>query len=117
MVARRNRWVWLGYLAGWGLLTLLAALVAWQAHVTTLYLGALLIANPTLRPPGWSSSTLVGVSKLSVIGWGSLWLMAIYYIEYQLRESVDERRLFKQCTHFALILLGSFGVAFLLTLL
>ncbi len=116
-MARRNWWVWLGYLAGWGLLTLLAALVAWQAHSTTIYLAAFLIANPTLRPSGWSSSTLVGVSKLSVLGWGSLWLIAVYYMEYHLRESLQERRLLKQSLYFALFLLIGLAIAYVLTFL
>ena len=112
---QRTRWVWLGYMAGWGLLTLLAVLVAWQAHVTTIYLGALLIATPALRPTGWNSSTLVGISKLSILGWGSLWLILVYYMEYQLRESLQERRLLQQCTRFALFLLIGLAVAYGLT--
>jgi len=113
-MARRNRFVWLGYVVSWGLLTLLTAFTAWQAHSATIYLAALLIANPTLRPSGWNSGTLVGVSKLAVLLWGSFWLIAVYYIEYQLRESTHERRLLKQSGQFALILLSGLAIAYLL---
>lgn len=102
---RRKKIVWVGYLIGWILLVGVATLVAWQAHITTLYVAALLLDHPTLRPPGWSSSTLVGVSKLSVIGWGALWLIATSYLEYQLRESVQERRLWRQWLRFLFFLL------------
>lgn len=114
---QRSGWVWLGYGVGWLLLAGLAALTAWQAHITTIYLGALLINNPSLRPSGWSSSTLVGISKLSVLAWGSLWLILVYYLEYQLRESLADRRLLVQCGRFALALLAGFIVAYGLTLL
>ncbi|MBX3011762.1 MAG: hypothetical protein KF832_09670 [Caldilineaceae bacterium] len=94
----------------------MAAVVVWQAHVTTLYLAALLIQNPALRPSGWSSATLVGLSKLSVLGWGTLWLMGTSYLEYQLRTSVLEHRLLQQTGRCLLILVGCFGIVYLPTL-
>jgi hypothetical protein len=100
-MALRKGAVWIGYTVGWIVLGGLAAYTAWQAHVTTLAYAMLLINHPTWRPAGWNSGTLIGISKLSVIAWGSLWLVAIYYIEYQLRESIQERRLIKQLTYFA----------------
>ncbi len=104
----------LGYIGAWIGLTILAALTAWQLHITTLYLATLLIDNPALRPRGWSSETLVGVSKLSVLVWGSLWFMLLFYMEYKLREGLQERRLLRLIWWFggSLLLIG--GVAYLL---
>ncbi|MEZ4736674.1 MAG: hypothetical protein R3E79_57065 [Caldilineaceae bacterium] len=102
---QRNRIVWAGYMIGWLLLVGVATVVAWQAHITTLYVAALLLDHPTLRPTGWSSSTLIGISKLSVIGWGALWLIATSYLEYQLRESIADQRLGRQWLRFLLFLL------------
>ena len=103
----------LGYIGAWLGLTFLAALTAWQLHIASLYLATLLIDNPALRPRGWSSETLVGVSKLSVLVWGSLWFMLIFYMEYKLREGLQERRLLRPIWWFggSLLLIG--GVAYL----
>ncbi|MEZ4621321.1 MAG: hypothetical protein R2867_38275 [Caldilineaceae bacterium] len=106
----------LGYLLAWLALTLLATVTAWQLHITVLYLAALLIANPTLRPTGWSSETLVGVSKLSILLWGSLWLIFVFYMEFKLRESMQERRLRRQIGWFGGILLALYGLAYLIVL-
>ena len=94
-----------------------AAVTAWQVHVTTLSLAAWLIAQPTLRPPGWNSSTLVALSKLSVVGWGGIWIMGVYYMEYRLRESTQERRLLRQWLRFLLILGIAVGLLYLPTFL
>jgi len=101
-----------GYLGAWSGLTLLAAFTAWQLHITLLYLTALLIDNPALRPRGWSSETLVGASKLSILLWGSLWLMLTLYMEYKLRESLKEGRLLYQIARFGGSLLLICGIAY-----
>lgn len=106
-MVRRNWLIWVGYFLGWLVLAAAAAVTAWQAHVTTLSLAALLIAQPTLRPPGWNSSSLVALSKLSVVGWGALWIIGVYYMDYRLRESTQERRLLRQWFRFLLILGGA----------
>ncbi len=102
----------LGYIGGWLALTVLATLAAWQLHITTLYLTTFLIDNPALRPRGWSSETLVGVSKLSVLIWGSLWLMLTFYMEYKLREGLQEGRLIRQFLRYSAVLLTIGGVAY-----
>ena len=86
---QRRSLVWLGYFIIWLLLGGLAIAVAWQGHITTLYVGALLIENPNWRPLGWSSSTLVGISKLSILLWASLCFIFIMYLEHRLREPMS----------------------------
>ncbi|MCB0062651.1 MAG: hypothetical protein KDE19_11070 [Caldilineaceae bacterium] len=105
-----------GYVLAWLVLSILATVTAWQLHVTLLYLTTLLIQNPALRLPGWSMSTLVGVSKLSVLIWGSLWLIFVMYMEYQLRMAMREGRLWRQSIRYGIGLLVIYGVGYLLTL-
>lgn len=109
---RRRSLVWLGYFLIWLLLSGLAIGVAWQAHISTLYLGALLINHPTWRPTGWSSDTLVGISKLSILIWASLCFIWVMYAENRLRESVNRRRLLQQSLRFLLILGAIFALCY-----
>lgn len=111
---RRRSLIWLGYFALWLLLSGLAIGVAWQAHISTLYLGTLLINHPTWRPAGWSSDTLVGISKLSLLIWASLCFIWIMYAENRLRESVNQRRLLRQSLRFLIGLAACFALAYLL---
>jgi hypothetical protein len=113
-VKKRHPLAQLGYIIGWLILSLLAVLAAWQLHLTTLYGAALLIDNPAWRPRGWSTETLVGVSKLSVLVWGSLWFMLTFFMEYKLREAVQERRLLRRLLWFGGSLVVAYGVAYLL---
>ncbi len=113
---QRRSLVWLGYFMIWLLLGGVAIGVAWQAHISTLYWGALLIANPTWRPTGWSSSTLVGISKLSVLVWASLCFIWIMYLENRLRESVYAHQLRRQALRYLLILFFLFAICYLPTL-
>ena len=101
-----------GYVVAWLVLVALITLTAWQLHVTTLYLGTLLINSPTWRPRGWSSETLVGISKLSVLFWGSLWMLLTFYLEHQLRDAMKTKRLLRRTGWWSLMLLGTYGLAY-----
>jgi len=107
---------WLGYLLLWVTLSTLAAFALWQAHVALLYLAALIIDNPRLRPTGWSTMSLVGVSKLSILFWGSGWLMFTIYLEQSLRNRVMEKRLIQQSAKYSIALLIVWGLARLVLL-
>jgi hypothetical protein len=109
-IVQRSGFIWLFYFIGWLLLAAVGAYVAWQAHVITLYLATWLISHPTWRPTGWNSGTLVALSKFSIFGWGTLWLIATYYMEYQLRTSLQERRLWQQWLRFAVIITIGLGI-------
>mgnify|MGYP001163436001 CR=1 FL=1 len=102
-----------GYVVTWLVLVALITLTAWQLHVTTLYLGTLLINSPTWRPRGWSSETLVGISKLSVLFWGSLWLLLTFYLEHQLRAAMKYKRLLRRTGWWSITLLLLYGIAYL----
>ena len=97
----------------WLLLAVLAAVTAWQWHVTLLYLARLLIDSP-YRPFGWSMGTLAAVSRFSILIFGSLWLIYVYYIEYQLREALKRQRLLRRGATYSAVLLALYAVAYLL---
>jgi hypothetical protein len=105
--------VWLGYVLLWIALSTLTAFALWQAHVALLYLAALIIENPQLRPVGWSTRSLVGVSKLSILILGSAWLMFTVYLEQSLRNSVIAQRLIKQSVKYGVVIGIFWGMAWL----
>ena len=76
----------------WIGLSALAAGALWQLNFGLLTLAALLI-NSSLRPPGWTLDTLVGLNKLFVLVLGSLWLGLVMYFEHRLGQAVTEDRL------------------------
>ncbi len=88
--------IWLG-------LIVLSAWLAWQLHVTLIYLATLWLNSDLPRPPTWTANQLVGISKASVFGFGSLWLIWITYLEYDLRRHAA-RRLAARSLQIALIL-------------
>lgn len=88
-------WRWLLCYGVWILLSVVAGVVAWYLHTLILYLTALVIENPAWRPLGWSLDSLVGVSKLSVLVVGSLWLLVTMWLEGALRRSLLDRRFWR----------------------
>lgn len=101
-MAKRGWLAQLSYVVVWLLLAALTAVVAWQLHVTLLYLASLMIANPTWRPPGWSADTVATLSRLSVVIWGSLCLIIVMYLEHRLREALKDGELLRQSLRFAI---------------
>ena len=57
----------LGIYALWVALSALAALTAYQVYGTLLYIGLLVVDNPKLRPPGWNTATIHGLSRFLVL--------------------------------------------------
>ena len=96
--------LWLGLAALW-------ALVAFQVQTTLLFLGILIIQNPSIRPPGWNSGTLSGINRCTFLLLGSLWLGLVIYSEKYLRESLEEDRLLVNAGRLVLIIGGIYGVS------
>lgn len=78
--------IWLG-------LTILSAWLAWQWHVTLLYLATLWLHSDLPRPPTWTPAQLAGINKASILVLGSLWLVWIIYLEQDLRWQAAHQRL------------------------
>ncbi len=103
-----------GYLSIWIRLAVLAALVAWYVLVAILAVAGWLIASPELRPTGWSTPTLIGVNKLSILRSGSLWLFLVMYMDRDLRIARDEGRLLARALRYIVILVALWIPGFLL---
>ncbi len=107
----------LGMYSIWLTLSALAGVAAWYAYLALINLAALAVSNPALRPVGWSTATINGVSKLSIVVLGSLWLIAVSLMEYRLREALSEGRVLRQTGHFvlaiAIVFLFSYALLFL----
>ena len=96
--------LWLGVAALW-------ALVAFQLQTTLLFIGILIIQNPSLRPTGWNSGTLSGINRCTFLLLGSLWLGLVIYSERYLRESLEKDRLLVNAGRLLLIIGGIYGVS------
>ncbi len=94
-----------------------AALVAWQLHASFIFLAAGWLAGDRPNPLGWTSATLPGLEKLSVLVFGSAWLLAILYWERAFPRWAEERRLGRQLLRLlggmALLLGAAYGLVFL----
>ena len=88
----------------WIALSVAAVFVAWQWNGATLAAAAWVISKPELRPVGWNTSTLGAVQRMSVLGYGSLWLMGVMLMENLLRAATREKWLVKQTAWLVLIL-------------
>ena len=55
-------------------LAILWAIAAFQLQSLLIYLSIIIVQTPALTPPGWNSSTIVGLSKCTVLILGILWL-------------------------------------------
>jgi hypothetical protein len=89
----------------WIILAALAAAVAFQLHITFVYLGLLIVQSP-LRPTGWNTSTISGISRCGYLVFGILWLGLVLYLERYLNTGLVEGRLGVYFLRLALILGG-----------
>lgn len=113
-MAKRDWLAQLGYLGAWLFLAILAAAAAWQLHILLLYFASLLVASPW-RPTGWTTGSVATLSRLSIVIWGSAWLILVMYLEYNLRESLREGLLQRRTTRVGIALLLIIAVGYLIT--
>ena len=98
------------------MLSVMVVFTALQVHSLVLLAGHQIVNRPSLRPYGWSSATLSGVSSMAYLVLGAISLGMITYLEQALRDAAGERRLRKQTIRSALLLLGIWLVAALIRL-
>jgi len=105
----------IGYAVFWLGLIVLATLTAFQVHVTLIAIALAVIENPSLRPLGWSTNTIYGLSRIFWLLLGILWLGWVMFTEGYLREGY-QRQLLKQRTLRLMIILAAIYAACLLIL-
>ena len=109
----------LGLLAVWLVLAISAALTAFQIHATLLFLGLLIVENPTFRPSGWSTNTIHSLSRILILILGALWLGFVVFLESYLREDRDRQvlrpRVLRLIFYIAGVYIFSSGALFILS--
>jgi hypothetical protein len=105
------------YFVFWIILAALAALVVFQLHATLIAIAIAVIENPGLRPPGWSTDTIYGLSRVFWLILGIFWLGWVMFTEGYLREGVNQKRLLKR-SFLVLVFVGViYGSSYLVLLL
>ena len=101
----------------WILLLGFAAFAAWMAHSSFIFVSTLIIKNPNLRPTFWSMDSLSGISRLSILLFGSCWLFFAMWSEHYLNEGSKEgtvtRRILRLVISIALIIAVAYGLLWL----
>ncbi len=109
----------LGLLAVWLVLAIGVALTAFQIHATLLFLGLLIVENPTFRPSGWSTNTIHSLSRILVLILGAFWLGFVVFLESYLREGRDHQvlrlRVLRLISYIVGIYIFSSGALFILS--
>jgi hypothetical protein len=101
----------------WFGLSAMVILVAFQCHSLVLIAGAWIIKSPTLRPDGWSSTTLAGISSFAYLVLGGFVLAIVTYLEQGLSRAATENRLLRQAGKYAVIISLAWTVCLALQLL
>lgn len=79
----------------------MVVLVAFQVHSLVMISGAWIIESPTLRPNGWSSTTLSGISSFAYLVLGGFTLAIITFLEQSLSRAATENRLLRHTVKYA----------------
>ena len=76
----------LAYIFSWLILSILAALTSFQVHATLIALALQLVNTPSLRPSGWSTQTIYGLSRLLWVIFGIFWIIWVMVTQEFLSE-------------------------------
>jgi hypothetical protein len=71
----------------WLILGIAVTLTSFQLHATLISVAILVVDDPSLRPTGWTSGTIYGLSRLLWLILGIGWLGWVMYTFELLRES------------------------------
>jgi hypothetical protein len=107
----------ISYLVFWIIVAVLAALTAFQLHANLILISMAIINNPTLRPTGWSTDTIYGLSRVFWLVLGIFWLGLVMYSERNLYEGKNQGQLLKRFTLLIIILGVIYGVSYIVPLL
>jgi len=104
----------IGYVIFWLGLVFLATLTAFQVHVTLVAIFLAVIANPSLRPLGWSTNTIYALSRIFWLVLGILWLGWVMFTEGYLREGYQRQLLKKRTIRLTIILAAIYAACLLI---
>ena len=92
------------YIIFWLILGVVVTLTLFQVHGTLISVAVEVVDNPSLRPIGWTSGSIYGLSRLLWLILGICWLGWIMYTFEHLREITQLKILIQQFLLLLLIL-------------
>jgi len=107
----------IGYVIFWLVLVILVTLTAFQVHGTLIAISIAIIANPSLRPLGWSTDTIYALSRVFWLILGIFWLGWVMYTEGYLREGYQRHLLKQRTIRLTVILAVIYGACLLILFL
>lgn len=113
----RTVWDALKLILAWLVLACLTAVIALQLHGLVITLGWSVIQSDQLRPTGWTSATILTLSKFAVLVVGSMWLFTVVLLEGLLQRWGKADLLIKRISQTAGILVVSALFLFLVGLM
>ncbi len=105
------------YLPIWLILTAGITYTSFHIHATIIACALFAINTPVLRPTGWNTATIYGLSRLVWLLIGIAWLVGVMYTEADLREGRDQGDLIPRAKKYFLITLAVFASCYLVLLL
>lgn len=97
----------------WLALVVLVTITAFQVHTTIIAIALWAVQNPSLRPPGWNTNTIYGLSRLLWLILGILWLGWVMFTEGYLSEGKQLEVLKPRALRLLLIIVVLFTTCYL----
>lgn len=104
------------YILLWLIIVVLVTLTLFQLHGTMIALAVYVVNDPSLRPIGWNSGSVVLLSRLLWFIIGILWLGWVMYTFEYLRESSRLQTLMKKVFRLLLILGATYLSSYIILL-
>ena len=104
----RSKFDAISYIIFWLILRVVVTLTLFQVHATLISVAVMVVDNPSLRPIGWSSGSIYGLSRLLWLILGMFWLGWTTYTYEYLRESKQLKILIQRVFRMLIILGGTY---------
>ena len=104
------------YIIFWLMLGVAVTLTLFQVHATLISIAIVVVDNPSLRPIGWTTGTIYGLSRLLWLILGICWLGWVMYTHEHLRESKQLKILTQKFFRLLLILGAVYFCSYLVLL-
>ena len=90
----------------WLINSVVVTLTLFQVHATMISIAVVVVDTPSLRPIGWTSGTIYGLSRLLWLLLGICWLGWVMYTYEYMRES-KQLKILRQRFFRLLLILGA----------
>ncbi len=104
----------LNYLFFWLISAVLITLTLFQVHATIIAIAVVVVDNPTLRPVGWNTGSIYGLSRLCWLILGIFWLGWVLFTEEYLREGKQFSLLKQRVIRLLIIIIAIYSTCYLI---